>query len=58
MDFKGRFSRLFALAKNKLVTVEEMYVLGWGEGEETWKWRGGGGHWLERKNIWESVVTC
>jgi len=39
--FKGRFNCLFALAENKLVTMVEMYVLGWGERRKTWKCRRG-----------------
>lgn len=29
---KNTFSRLFDLSINKMVTVAEMYALGWGEG--------------------------
>jgi len=33
------YARLFELTENKLVTVMEMFVLGWGVGGEMWKWR-------------------
>ncbi|GAU24627.1 hypothetical protein TSUD_289900 [Trifolium subterraneum] len=47
------FSRLFALAENKLITVSEMFTLGWGVGGEAWKWR-------RRLLAWEEelVVEC
>jgi hypothetical protein len=47
------FGRLFELAKNKLVTVSGMFVLGWGVGGEAWKWR-------RRLLAWEEelVVEC
>jgi len=34
-----RFSRLFDLSENKLLTVAQMFELGWHEGGEAWKWR-------------------
>jgi len=34
-----RFSRLFDLARNKLILVADMFVLGWEEGGEAWCWR-------------------
>jgi hypothetical protein len=33
------FGRLYYLADNKLVTVSEMFELGWRVGGEVWKWR-------------------
>ena len=34
-----RYNRLFDLAENKLMPVANMFVFGWGEGAEAWKWR-------------------
>lgn len=34
-----RFSRLFNLAENKLVSVAIMFSLGWEEGGVAWQWR-------------------
>ncbi|GAU32021.1 hypothetical protein TSUD_158120 [Trifolium subterraneum] len=47
------FSRLYALAENKLITVSEMFSLRWGVGGEAWKWR-------RRLLAWEEelVVEC
>jgi hypothetical protein len=47
------FGRLYELAENKLVTVSEMFVLGWGVGGEAWKWQ-------RRLLAWEEelVVEC
>jgi len=35
---KDRFSHIFYLSDNKLATVSDMFLLGWGEGGEVWKW--------------------
>ncbi|MCH91367.1 receptor-like kinase, partial [Trifolium medium] len=34
-----RFRRLFDLAENKSSMVKEMFLLGWGEGGDAWKWQ-------------------
>ena len=34
-----RFSRLFDLTLNKSITVKDMFLLGWGEGGDAWRWR-------------------
>lgn len=34
-----RFGRLFDLATNKLISVANMFVLGWEEGGGVWSWR-------------------
>jgi len=34
-----QFRRLYDLSVNKHRTMEEMYVLGWEEGDEAWQWR-------------------
>ena len=34
-----RFGRLFDLATNKLISVADIYVLGWEMGGEAWSWR-------------------
>ncbi|MCI75604.1 receptor-like protein kinase ANXUR2, partial [Trifolium medium] len=31
--------RLFDLAENKSSTVEEVFLLGWEEGGDVWKWQ-------------------
>ncbi|GAU29337.1 hypothetical protein TSUD_227080 [Trifolium subterraneum] len=41
------FSRLYALAENKLVTVADMCDLGWGPNGEGWRWRRGLRAWEE-----------
>jgi hypothetical protein len=33
------FRRLFDLSGDKWVSVNDMFVLGWGEGGVAWKWR-------------------
>lgn len=47
------FSRLFELTERKLVTVEEMFYLGWGREGAAWQWR-------RRLFAWEEelVVEC
>jgi hypothetical protein len=52
---KSRFSRLFDLSNNKLATVTDMYLLGWGR-EELLGDRGGD-CWLGRKNWWVNFVS-
>jgi len=34
-----RFRRLFDLTKDRMVTVADMFALGWGEGGEAWQGR-------------------
>ena len=34
-----RFGRLFDLATNKLISVADMFDLGWEERGEAWRWR-------------------
>jgi len=48
-----RFSRLFELLENKLLTVAQMFQLGWEEGGDAWKWRRGLWAWEE-----ELLVEC
>ena len=52
------YARLFELSENKLVTVPEMFVLGWGLVER----RGsGGGCYLRGRRVWWGVcgaVVC
>ena len=33
------FGRLFDLATTQLITVADMFELGWEEGGEAWRWR-------------------
>jgi hypothetical protein len=40
------FSRLFELAENKIVTVDDMFLLGWEVDGEAWKW-------LQRLFAWQ-----
>jgi hypothetical protein len=47
------FGRLFELAENKLVTVSEMFVIGWGLVVR--RGSGGGGYLLGRRSWWWSV---
>jgi len=52
---RDRYIRLFELVDNKMMSVAEVNLLGWGRGE-TWKWR-------RRLLAWEeelmgSVVLC
>jgi len=54
--FNVRFRQLHELAENKLVTVAEMFSLGWGVGVRYGS--GKGDCWLERKIWWGSVVNC
>jgi hypothetical protein len=37
--FCKKFVRFYELAENKLETVADMFVGGWGVNKETWKWR-------------------
>jgi len=48
-----RFSRLFELAENRWISVEDMSQLGWGEGGDAWKWK-------RRLFVWEeeNVREC
>lgn len=39
VPFRVRFFRLFDLSENKLLTVSQMFDLGWDERGEAWKWR-------------------
>jgi hypothetical protein len=47
------FSRLYDLAENKLISVHDMFLAGWGLGGEAWKWR-------RRLFAWEEelVLEC
>jgi len=44
------YHRLFELTVNKLVTVAEMFSLGWGLNGEAWKWQ----RWLF---VWEEEMV-
>jgi len=48
-----RFARLFELAVDKSISVASMFVLGWEEGGEAWKW-------MRRLWAWEEelLVEC
>jgi len=50
---KDKFSHLFYLSDKKMATVADMFLLGWGEGGEAWKWR-------RRLLAWEEelVIEC
>jgi len=39
VPLRRRFGRLFDLATNKLISVADMFDLGWEEGGEAWRWR-------------------
>ena len=39
VPLRRRFGRLFDLATNKLISVADMFELGWEEGGEAWRWR-------------------
>ena len=39
VPLRDRFLHLFDLSKNTLLTVAQMFNLGWDEGREAWKWR-------------------
>jgi len=53
VPLRRRFGRLFDLAINKLVTVADMFDLGWEEGGEAWRWRRRLWTWEE-----EMLVAC
>jgi hypothetical protein len=36
---RDRFRRLYDLADNKAITVRDMFLLGWEDGGEAWRWR-------------------
>jgi len=38
VPFTTRINRLYELAENKLVSIADMYNLGWGVDGEAWKW--------------------
>jgi len=39
VPLRRRFGRLFDLATNKLISVADMFDLGWEEGGKAWRWR-------------------
>jgi hypothetical protein len=39
VSLESKFRRLFELEENKLITVADMKLLGWGVNGEAWKWR-------------------
>lgn len=39
MTFQDRFCRQFDLSENQLLTVAEMFALGWGKEGEAWRLR-------------------
>jgi len=49
VPFQVRFRRLFDLAENKLMTVAQMYDLGWDIRAGAWRWR-------RRLRAWEEEL--